>query len=298
MYKYYEKNGYNVMYYEFDSIHEFIDYLDKTPINTNIWNTEELSSMKGDYSFCQTNSLEEAENLCKYGQHGSFDRLVDLKLKLEKYIKLNNNKQKQYNYYVGYTPDVKAYLEGNPLTMLNKETPRRKEIDIYYNAAILGCVSTNEIFNRGAITLSIVEILESLGYSVGLNIFTMSKEWNQIHYAKFNLKKNGERLNIQKLFFPLCNPSFLRRLVFRLREVTPDIIRDWTVGYGSTCNDYIIRKIIDLKEDDIVICQPSEMGINGYSILSDAEAMFNYLNRVNIKLLEEENVKILTKDMN
>lgn len=28
---------------------------------------------------------------------------------------------RQYNDYVGYTPDVKAYLEGSPLSMFNKE---------------------------------------------------------------------------------------------------------------------------------------------------------------------------------
>ena len=102
--------------------------------------------------------------------------------------------------------------------MLNKEEPKRKHIDIYYNSAILSRVSTDEIFNRGAITLCLVEILENMGFSVDLNIFTMSEESNQIHYAKFNLKNNSERMNIQKLYFPLCHPSFLRRLVFKLRE--------------------------------------------------------------------------------
>ena len=59
-----------------------------------------------------------------------------------------------------------------------------------------------------------------MGFGVNLNIFTMSQYDNQIHYAKFNLKSVAERLNIQKVFFPLCHPSFLRRLVFRLREET------------------------------------------------------------------------------
>lgn len=112
-----------------------------------------------------------------------------MKTILEKYIKIQNNKSKQYNYYVGYAPDVKAYLEGNPLSMFDKQTPKRKHIDIYYNSAILCSVSTNEIFNRGAITLCLVEMLENMGFSVGLNIFTMSSKNGQIHYAKFNLKK-------------------------------------------------------------------------------------------------------------
>ncbi len=208
---------------------------------------------------------------------------------------MSNNKSRQYNFYVGYAPDVKAYLEGNPLSMLNKQNPKRKHIDIYYNSAILGGVSTDEIYNRGAITLSLVEIFENMGFSVGLNIFTMSECDDQVHYAKFNLKRSGERLNIQKLYFPLCNPSFLRRLVFRLREETPDITYPWTDGYGKTSDDYTIRKIISLKENDIVICQPDEMGVSGHDIIDDANAMFDYINRFTNENVELEHVKRLER---
>ena len=294
MYKYYKKNDYNnmVMEYTFDSITEFLDYLDNTRINTHIWRNKKLKSeADNNYDFYKTHSLEEAKELCRYGDYKKFDKLVELKSTLEKYIKMSNKKSKQYNYYVGYAPDVKAYLEGNPLSMLDRQNPKRKHIDIYYNSAILSDVSAEQIFNRGAITLCIIEILENMGFSVGLNIFTMSWENNQIHYAKFNLKKENERLNIQKLFFPMCNPSFLRRLVFRLREETPDIEYSWTDGYGETADDYTIRKIIDLKENDIVICQPREMGVRGYDIIDDANAMFDYINNFTNEEIELEHIK-------
>ncbi len=265
------------MEYSFDSITEFIDYLDNTPINTYIWDLDNLESESTDYSFHKTNSLNEAKYLCKFGWHEKFNQLIELKIQLEKYIKIKNNKTRQYNYYIGYAPDVKAYLEGNPLSMLNKEMPKRKHIDIYYNSAILGEVDSNQIFNRGAITLSMIEILESMGFSVALNIFTMSKKEDQIHYTKFNLKRTNERLNPQKLFFPLCHPSFLRRLVFRLREETPDIRPEWRNGYGRTCDDEMIRQIIELSPNDIVICQPQEMGVEGEDIIEDANHMFEYV---------------------
>ncbi len=290
MYKYYNKNNSQVMEYDFDSITEFLDYIEKAPVSKGFSNCR-LASEDNDYGFTQTSSLEEAKELCKYGYHKDFDRLVDLKYSLEKYIKMNRSRGQQYNYYVGYAPDVKAYLEGNPLSMLDKKNPKRKHIDIYYNSAILGHVSTEEIFNRGAVTLCLVEILENMGFSVDLNVFTMSKEDNQIHYAKFNLKNNSERMNIQKLYFPLCHPSFLRRLVFKLREETPDITSGWTDGYGRTCDDYTIRKVIDLKENDIVICQPEEMGVRGRDIIEDANSMFDYINRFNQKDVELEHIE-------
>lgn len=295
MYKYYKKDDYDIMEYDFDSIAEFLDYIENAPINSGVWGYRNLSSETGDYDFCKTRSLEEAKELCKYGYHDNFEKLVELKNTLEKYIKLSRKKSKQYNFYVGYAPDVKAYLEGNPLSMLNRQYPKRQHIDIYFNAANLAKASSNEIFNRGAITLSIVEILENMGFSVGLNVFTMSSEYNQIHYVKLNLKKSGERLNIQKLFFPFSHPSFFRRLVFRLMEQTPDITSAWTSGYGRTCDDYTIRKVISLAENDIVICRPEEMGVQGYDIIDDANSMFDYINKFTGEKVELEHIKKLQK---
>ena len=294
MYRYHKINQMNVMEYDFDSISEFIDYLDNTPTNL-VWNGRELASEKNNYDFCKTHSLQEAKDLCKYGLHEKFDILIKLKTTLEKYIKVSKDENRQFNYYVGYAPDVKAYLEGNPLSMFNKQNKKRKHVDIYYNSAILGKVSTSQIFNRGAITLCLVEILENMGFSVGLNIFTMSDFGNQVHYAKFHLKGADERLNIQKLYFPLCNPSFLRRLVFRLREITPDITRDWTESYGKTSDANTVRKIIDLKENDIVIDKPEEMGIIGEDIIDDANAMFDYINSFSNEDIELESIKRLDK---
>ena len=117
MYKYYKKDDYDIMEYDFDSIAEFLDYIEKAPINSGVWGYRNLSSETGDYDFCKTQSLEEAKELCKYGYHDNFEKLVELKNTLEKYIKLSRKKSKQYNFYVGYAPDVKAYLEGNPLSM-------------------------------------------------------------------------------------------------------------------------------------------------------------------------------------
>lgn len=295
MYKYYKKDDYDIMEYDFDSITEFLDYIENTPINSEVWGYRDLASETKNYDFCKTQSLEEAIKLCKYGYHENFDKLIELKKKLEKYIKMSDKKRKQKHFYIGYAPDVKAYLEGNPLSMFNKENPKRQHIDIYFNAANLAIASSNQIFNRGAITLSIVEILENMEFNVGLNVFTMSSECNQIHYVKLNLKKSGERLNIQKLYFLLCHPSFLRRLIFRLREQTPDITSYWTHAYGSTCDDYTIREIINLSEKDIVICRPDEMGVQGYDIINDANSMFDYISEFTKEKVKLEHIQRIRK---
>lgn len=276
MYKYYEKNGYKVMYYRFDSITEYVDYLINTPIKRDIFKKPE--SIFGDYSFCKTNNFEEAIELIKYGYHKDFDKFIELKMDLEKYIKYSNKINRQYNYYAGYVPDVKAYLEGNPLSMLNKSNNIKKKVDIYFNSAVRSNISSDAIFNRGAIVLTLIQVLESRGIDVDFHLFTMSEKGNEIHFADFIFKKFGERANPKKLFFPLCHPSWMRRLIFRLREVTPDISSSWCEGYGYACKLDTIKKIIDLDSSDIVIPTIQELNIKGEDIIDDANSLFNYIN--------------------
>lgn len=280
MYKYYEKNGYNVMYHYFDSITEFLEHIETAKLSDAFRGRELSSESTDNYEWYKTKNLAQAKEMAKYGYHENFQKFLELKLKLEKYIKLNSKKNKQYNFYIGYVPDVKAYLEGNPLSMLNKQNPPRKQIDIYYNSANFSSVDSSQIFNRGAITLSLVEVLEQLGFSVNLNIFTMSECGDQVHYAVFRLKNTNERLNVQKLFFPMCHPSWFRRLNFKLKEVSPDITSSWCYGYGATCEEHMIRQIIDLKPNDIVICRPDEMRVYGRDIIEDANNMFDHINGV------------------
>ncbi len=293
MYKCYKKNIYTIMEYSFKSISEFLDYLDNTPVNTNIWRNSEIKSETKDYVFCRTKSLKQAKELAKYGYNKNFEIFIELKDKLDKFIKLSSNKSKPFNDYIGYAPDVKAYLEGSPLSMLNKINPEKKQIDIYFNATYNCETKTSQILNRGIITLSIVDMLEKLGFVVNLNIFNMAREWNEVHYAVFRLKSTNERANAKKLFFPMCHNSWLRRLVCRLIEETPDITSKWIGGYGTPADEMLIRKIIDLKPNDIVISEPSEMGIEGYDIVDDANAMFRYINKYTYEDIELEEIKRL-----
>lgn len=276
MYKYYKKNGYNIMYYRFNSISEFVEYLTTTPIKKDIFSDQ--GSISGDYSFCKTHNFEEAIELIKYGYHEDFDKLIKLKSKLEKYIKISNKRNKQYNFYVGYVPDVKAYLEGNPLSMINNTNNIRKKIDIYMNSSFSCNTSRGAIFNRGAIVLTLIEILESLGFSVDFHLFTMTTAGDEMHFSDFILKNENERLNPQKLYFPLCHPSWIRRLNFRLKEETPDITRSWVRGYGRPSNLETIKQIIDLKSNDIIIPTINELGISGNDIIDDTNSLFNYIN--------------------
>lgn len=281
MYKTYRKNGYNVMYYRFDSISEFVDYLKNAPVQHYAF--DRLASETGSYGFTQTRSLEEALDLIKFGYHEDFEKLVQLKLKLEKYIKMSKKRNKQFNDYIGFAPDVKAYLEGNPLSMLNKKSEARKKVNVYMNTSFYGNTSKEAIFNRGAIVLSMIEILENMGFSVDLHLFEMSTVDTMMHFSDFVLKSENERMNIQKLYFPLCHPSWIRRLNFRLIEVTPDITSSWSNGYGRPSDLATMKKVIDLDKNDIIIPTIEELNIRGDNLVDDANNLFDYVNRIDSK---------------
>lgn len=281
MYKTYRKNGYNVMYYRFDSISEFVDYLKNAPVQHYAF--DRLASETGSYGFTQTSSLEEALDLIKFGYHEDFEKLVQLKLKLEKYIKMSKKRNKQFNDYIGFAPDVKAYLEGNPLSMLNKKSEARKKVNVYMNTSFYGNTSKEAIFNRGAIVLSMIEILENMGFSVDLHLFEMSTVDTMMHFSDFVLKSENERMNIQKLYFPLCHPSWIRRLNFRLIEVTPDITSSWSNGYGRPSDLSTMKKVIDLDKNDIIIPTIEELNIRGENLVDDANNLFDYVNRIDGK---------------
>lgn len=281
MYKTYRKNGYNVMYYRFDSISEFVDYLKNASVQHYAF--DRLASETGGYGFTQTSSLEEALDLIKFGYHEDFEKLVQLKLKLEKYIKMSKKRNKQFNDYIGFAPDVKAYLEGNPLSMLNKKSEARKKVNVYMNTSFYGNTSKEAIFNRGAIVLSMIEILENMGFSVDLHLFEMSTVDTMMHFSDFVLKSENERMNIQKLYFPLCHPSWIRRLNFRLIEVTPNITSSWSNGYGRPSDLSTMKKVIDLDKNDIIIPTIEELNIRGENLVDDANSLFDYINRIDGK---------------
>lgn len=75
------------------------------------------------------------------------------------------------------------------------------------------------------------------------------------------------------MHFPLCHPSFLRRLIFRLEEITP-VRASWEAGYGHVFERDDLIELLDLnKEDAIVFTTPSDMRVKGNNIYEDLESV-------------------------
>ena len=117
MYRYYEKDGYEIMYYRFDSVTEYIDYLTTTTINKRKFPNPK--SISGNYSFCKTKSFEEALELMKYGYHEDFEKLMELKITLEKYIKLTNKRSNQVEHSAAHTVHVLLFFPAGTILLID-----------------------------------------------------------------------------------------------------------------------------------------------------------------------------------
>lgn len=279
------RRGYlTVLHFSFSSLSEYLDYLEQAPVARAF---EDAQVSKQDYDeFTGSKSLEEAVRMCRYGYHERFEKFFALDDEIMRALDMSFDAIRPYNDYVGFAPDVKAYLEGSPLTMINKPNPPRKHVSVYMNTSYDSSATTGQIFHRGAAVLSAIKILEMLRYAVDLHVFEMSycdmgDGTVEVHFSEFALKEAGERVNVQKLFFPLCHPSWIRRLNFRLIETTPDISYQWAGTYGYPCSVRLVRKVLDLDERTCVLIPTfDDLPIEGEDIIEDAQKVFGAFNRV------------------
>ncbi len=133
--------------------------------------------------------------------------------------------------------------------------------------------------NRGICTLTLIKELEREGYSVNLHLFEMSDCGRQRVFSQWNLKKPGQPMDYRSLYFPMVNPNFLRRLSFRLREITPELTSTWVGGYGSTCGLGTVKSYLQTSPTAIVVNQPDDHGIKRRDIEEDYKQFVRSVSR-------------------
>lgn len=260
-------NSSKVISKEFKSINEFVRYLKETPTNS-VFNGRTLSSKNTDSiakMFTQTDSFDEAVNMITNG----WDEMAK---KMEKQFQLINKElgnkivQRAQFDVVGFQASVPRYLQGIPTNMINKKNivQKQKVITIVKHIGYLGNVQTNEILENSMKALQIVKAIEDKGIRVNLDVISPAKCGNETVVCRVRVKTANERMNISKVAFPMMHPSMLRRLVFRFREVNPEIKEfGWVGSYGITIydrkevkallkpNEYYLHNFIETVEEEL-----------------------------------------------
>lgn len=226
---------------QYDSLHEFYDYLINTPFNEAFcW--AKHSSVDGDYYFTKTRDFTEAVELFKNGWSDMASKLVQ-KLKVVESKTEPTMKPRNTLSVCGYQAIVPLYLNGVPNNMVNKKMVPVKQKVITLNKSIdyHGGVDADEIIEESIKAMQIIKKLEAQGYRCNLNLVLGSAAGGKQFVLKIRIKSANEKMNISKLAFPLVHPSMLRRLFFRFMEVYPNVTRDFVHGYGRPATSSEMR---------------------------------------------------------
>lgn len=277
----YYKVGGDHYKFEFQSMGEFIKYLrdnDSVP-KKHSDEYEQVYTNSRRAWYCSRN-LDDAIEICEKGWAEKAKRLTT---KIKTYTTTSDftKYQKRFVDQAGFQPIVPLYLAGMPNNMMNSKFDQKKQkiITITKSVGYRGEVSSRQIEEESLKTLSIVQMLESKGYRINLNICnTWRASNNNTITLKVNIKKANEKLNISKVAFPLTHPSMLRRLIFRFREIIPE---NEGVG-GSMYDKHSNMAAIDPKKE-IFIPSFMDMSIDEIKDLKDLESGYtvsDFRNRI------------------
>lgn len=228
---------------EFRSISEFINYIETHENTKKIGN----ESTTGSYDFTGTHSYKEAMELLQGGWTEEAKKLTQI-MNTEVKTMQPQMQRKQVRSVAGGHALVAAYLNGAPnnMVMTKMEPKKQKVITVTKAIGYLAHVSKETIRSEAIKALKVVMKLEAQGYRVNMNVMSVSEDYSNAIYCKVRVKNAGEKLNISKVAFPMCHPSFFRRMVFKFREVFPNN-RLWK-SYGGTCSKQFYREMMEDHE--------------------------------------------------
>ncbi|MDD7352118.1 MAG: hypothetical protein PUG84_01520 [Peptoniphilaceae bacterium] len=245
----------------FNSIQEMLNAL-KIRKNNSVMSDKFQSQSTDNSNWYRTNSYEEAEHLITNGY-------IDILDKIKKGIKFKsteNSKTMPENNVFGYIPNVPNAIMNLPKSMVyEKRVPRKiNTIDLVYSPCAPGVTDSKEYIENGIKVLNIINSLELNNIRISLKVaMKCSSCNNEFTLATVTIKNYTEKLNLQKICFPIAHPSMQRRFGFKWLETHPDVNSfGWANGYGSTSTEYPktnskeiifgLTQIRNLNEEEII----------------------------------------------
>ena len=254
---------------DFTSIGELLETLNGRP--NNRFMRSEHASDKEDASFSNCGSLQEAEDLLRYGYTEKLGKVKEETRKHSQQLyNLFKTKRLPANMPVGFVPNVPNALQNRPDSMITiQQTFQKKKTKhvIYVNSSNCG-TSTSTFVKAGIALVTAINLIEAAGIQTKLTnaFFSADSHDDETTFATLRIKDYGERFNLEKICFPMIHPAMFRRIGFKWLETCPSLKTDFSCGYGHT-PDPSSREAIDriYKKDDAVILWVNDIRDNDYS---------------------------------
>lgn len=136
--------------------------------------------------------------------------------------------------------DVGTFLTGKPECWLEPDmVDNRKVYKIIVNSSYSAKINQKDIINRGIAIISLVDLLQEEGHIVELEVVETVRNIMDKPEFKIRFEVGTSPLDIDKLFFMIANPAFLRRIIFAICEV-----------YFNSRNCYNYGSPIDITIDE------------------------------------------------
>ena len=229
----------------FESIYQLINTINNRPQNPHF--SQKSSQCTNMSDWYGTINYNEAIKLLT---EGYVEPLKKMKKAINKNLNLNStgnlNRRMPRNSVVGFVPNVPNAIRGLPESMINFHTvPQKiKAVTITYVNTQNAYVDADEFLKSGITILNLINLLEHNNIRVKLNIaFKFSKQYPEFHFATVTVKNWKDQLDLQKIAFPICHPSMLRRIGFKWLETCPF---HTSSDYGATQDvEYVIDELKD-----------------------------------------------------
>lgn len=233
---------------KFENLYSFADFCNNTPV-AKLFANERLGSETGSESFAGTPDFATANRLLREGDPNAAAKVKKEYTNIIARAKVQ--RPRPCPSIIGHTPIVGAYLAGDPVCMLAKKNrqTRARIITIIYNTSVHCGIDANDMAKAGANLLAAINQIEANGVRVNLYAAEVSKakgKKEECLVTTVKIKTDCQPLNLMQIAYPIANPSFLRRHILRVTEVTTGLTeKHWVSGYGYPVHGQQAKTLLD-----------------------------------------------------
>jgi hypothetical protein len=229
------KKKYNdIITRHYDSVLAFVNYIEKGKTQPQ-FESYPSSLSENDERWYGTKSMQQAQSLMSCGDTET-QKKIEANGVAKTRLKLNGAipRRTLFANVNGVLPHVPNYIAGVPCSMIDCRQKRKPAsvLNVFYNCSVSCGVSVNDIVKATAKMISACMEIEAGGTRINMYVGEISVDDGQYMCCTIKIKNAGQPFNTLKMSYPLCNPSMLRRHLFRWLEVTPGFHDGWDSGYG------------------------------------------------------------------
>lgn len=243
----------------FEDINVFLRTIKSRPLNDIVFKDypDGYGSSGSDKNFYMTKNYQESEEIMKIGYKEGLEELK----KAEKNIPVCSKVSKAVPTasVIGYTPHVPNAIAGIPCSMISHKqvVMKDKMLSIVYDMTASWREEAKDFVKAGRVLLSFIEMVESRGYRVKLDMMLSACKNKEKSVALVKAKDFRQPVNPLKLSYMMLHPSFLRRQGLKWTETNPDITdREFRSGHGCAlyheCGNDTRRESRWLKDNGVI----------------------------------------------